>query len=315
MYTIATLTMNPAMDLAYEVERVVDTNKIRATGERYDPGGGGINVARVFVRLGGSAHCYYLAGGPMGIALDGLLEEESLARTRIPIAGNTRTSTTVRELSTGREYRFVPQGPELAEVEWRAALDALADLECDYFIASGSLPRGVPGDFYARIARIIAAKGARFVLDTSGAALANGLAGGGVFLVKPSLGELRHLAGRQLDTMAEVESAALDIVRSERAEHVAVTLGHRGALLANAQGTMFVPAIPIVAKSAVGAGDSFLAAMVFKLCRGDTPAEAFRYGVAAGAAAVRTPGTDLSRPEDIDALYADLLEAVLTPAE
>jgi 6-phosphofructokinase 2 len=303
MYTITTLTMNPALDLSYEVERVVDTHKMRAGGERADPGGGGINVARVFVRLGGNARCLYPSGGPVGVAFDSLLDEHQLVRTRIPIAGHTRASATVRETSTGREYRVVPKGPELSAAEWQACLEQVGALNCDYFVASGSLPTGVPDDFYAQIARKLAGSGVKFVLDSSGKALAEGLNRGGVFLVKPSQGELRSLAGRTLDSLADTTNAARDIVRKGQAEHVAVTLGHRGALLVNAEGTLFVPAIPIVARSAVGAGDSFLAAMVFRLCAGATPEEAFRYGVAAGAAAVRTPGTELCRPEDIEELY------------
>lgn len=308
MTSLATLTMNPALDLSYEVEHVVDTHKMRATAERYAPGGGGINVARVFARLGGAAHSIFPSGGPMGDAFHKLVDLQGIACTRVPVAGNTRASTTAIETSTGREYRFVPEGPELTEREWRGCIEALRQTDCRMLVASGSLPRGVPDDFYAHISAVARDLGARFALDTSGRALAPALAGGGIDLFKPSLGELSQLARRPLESIEDIGGAARDLVSRGSARIVAVTMGHRGGLLAHEGGTLYVPAIHVIARSAVGAGDSFLAAMLFKLMRGADAETAFRYGMAAGAAAVCTPGTDLCSPPDIERLLAQQLE-------
>lgn len=305
---LATLTMNPALDLSYEVDRVVDTHKMRATAERYSPGGGGINVARVFVRLGGDARCFFPAGGPVGDAFNKLVDLHQLACRRIAIAGNTRASTTAIETSTGREYRFVPGGPHLDAGEWQACLDTLRDARCTMIVCSGSLPPGVPDDFYARVAEIAQRTGAGFVLDTSGRALQPAVARGGLELFKPSLGELSHLVGTPLETVADIAAAARDLVNRGCARRVAVTMGHRGGLLAHEGGTLYLPAIHVVARSAVGAGDSFLAAMLFKLMAGADAEAAFRYGMAAGAAAVCTPGTGLCEPADIERLLAQQVE-------
>lgn len=304
MMNIATLTMNPTIDVSFAIDRVFHTRKMRGHDERHAPGGGGINVARVFVRLGGNARCYYLSGGATGVALDGLLDRHQLVRRKIPISGETRISTTVFETSSAREYRFVTDGPEVSPEEWQQCLDELAEAECDYLVASGSLPRGVPEDFYARVASLAKQRGTRVVLDSSGPGLARGLAGGDVFLVKPSIGELRALTGRPLASEPEIAEAAQAIVNRGEAEHVAVTMGHDGALLTSAAGSLRLPALPAPVASAVGAGDSFLAAMVHGLASGRAPEDAFRFGVAAGAAAILTPGTDLARPEDIERLYA-----------
>lgn len=300
---IATLTMNPTIDVALQVDRVVATHKLRGTDELHAPGGGGICVARVFVRLGGNARCYYLSGGPMGVALDGLIDLHRLVRTKIPIQGETRLCTSVFERETGQEYRFLAAGPTVAEPEWQACLDALAEVQCDYLVASGSLPKGVPTDFFARVGAIARKRGIRFVLDSSGPALAQGLAGGGVFLVKPSLGELRALTGDALATDEAVAAAAAAIIGRGEAQEVAVTMGRDGALLANASGTLRLPAIPVQTASAVGAGDSFLAAMLHALAAGWNPQEAFRFGMAGGAAAVLTPGSGLALAADIKRLY------------
>lgn len=311
---IATLTMNPTIDVALEVDRVFHTHKMRGRNELHAPGGGGICVARVFVRLGGNARCYYLSGGPMGVALDGLLDLHRLVRTRIPIAGETRLSTSVLECDSGKEYRFVAEGPMVAEPEWQACLDALGEAPGDYLVASGSLPKGVPDDFYARVAALAKRRGMRLVLDTSGPALAQGLAGGGIFLVKPSLGELRAATGEALASDEAIAAAAMAIVRRGQAEHVAVTMGRNGALLANAAGIVRLPAIRVPTASAVGAGDSFLAAMVFALASGRDPADAFRFGLAAGAAAVLTPGSGLAAAADIERLYEETASVAASPS-
>jgi len=303
MMDLATLTMNPSLDVSCAVEKVIAQSKMRASGEGYDPGGGGINVARVFVRLGGNARCYYLSGGATGVALDGLLDLHQLVRTPIRIAGETRVSTAVYERSSGQEYRFVPGGPVVAESEWRECLEKLEQAKHDFLVASGSLPRGVPEDFYARVAAIARAKGMRFVLDTSGAALAAGLAGGGVFLAKPSLGEFRALVGEDVVGEQAIADAAMAVVERGVVEYLVVTMADEGALLAHRSGPLRLPAIAVETRSAVGAGDSFLAAMVYALARGKGPEGAFRFGVAAGAAAVLTPRTDLCRVEDVQRLF------------
>lgn len=306
MTSIATLTLNPTIDVAFEVERVSPTDKMRTDVERSCPGGGGINVARVFARLGGDAHCYYLSGGALGAGFDGLVAQHGLVGTRIAIAHETRVALAVLERASGQEYRFTPHGPHVAEHEWRDCLDRLAEADCRYFVASGSLPPGVPADFYARAAAIMRERGIPMVLDTSGDALREGLAGGGLLLVKPSLREFQELVGRDVTSPGDVGDAASAIVAAGQTELIAVTMGDLGALLASREGVLHLPAIPIEAHSAVGAGDSFLAAMLHGLGEGKEPAEAFRYGMAAGAAAVLTPGTALAFPEDIDRLFCRL---------
>jgi 6-phosphofructokinase 2 len=306
MTMIATLTMNPAIDAAYAVETVVHTHKMRSSGERYDPGGGGINVARVIARLGGAVRAYYLSGGATGPALDGLLDRHMLARTRIPIAGDTRLSSVVFERSTGKEYRFVPKGPTLAEKEWQAAIERLEEGAFEILVAAGSLPNGAPEDFYARVGTLAKRKGARFVLDSSGPALKAGVDAGNIWLLKASRGEFRRLTGESLETAAELGEAAQGQVRQGKAEMIAVTLGHEGALLATPSEVIQLPAIPLEVRSSVGAGDSFLGAMVFALFKGEARGEAFRFGLAAGAAALLNPGTGLCHPEDIKRLLPNV---------
>lgn len=304
MKSIATLTINPTIDVSYDIGEMRHTHKMRTDNEWYAPGGGGLNVARVFVRLGGNARCYYLSGGATGPALDGLIDTHQLLRTRIPIAGPTRIASAVLEHESGKEYRFVPKGPRISESEWRECLDLLAKVECGYMVLSGSLAPGVPDDFYARVIELLRPRGIEIVLDSSGPALAAGIEAGGLALVKPSRGELQQYLGRSLADADEIGRAAMDIVEAGKARLVAVTMGHEGAVLARKDGPVFLPAVKIEAASTVGAGDSFVAGMVFALAQGKSDLEAFRLGLAAGSAAVLRAGADLAHPCDIERMLS-----------
>jgi 6-phosphofructokinase 2 len=306
MKLVVTITLNPAIDGASEADEVRPIRKVRTTNERYDPGGGGINVARVLAELGRPALPVYLAGGATGAVLDDLLAARGLAGRRIPIRDHTRISHTVFERSSGLEYRFVPEGPRIAEEEARRLLAAVEDLDFDYCVASGSLPRGVPDDFYVALARVVARKGARLVLDTSGAELKAAVTAGGLYLVKPSLGEFEGLVGGPLREAAAQAAAARELVGRGGVEMLAVSLGREGALLATRAGVTRLRPPAVEAKSAVGAGDSFVGGMTFALAEGRPPEDAFRLGVAAGSAAVLTPGTELCRRDDVWRLYEAL---------
>lgn len=173
---------------------------------------------------------------------------------------------------------------------------------------SGSLPRGVPEDFYIRAGDIARSRGPRAVLDTSGPALARTLASGGIFLVKPSLGEFEQLMGTPLRDRDRLVAAARSLTARGETAHLAVTMGHEGALLANADGILRLPAIAVAVQSAVGAGDSFVGAMTHALATGRSAHDAFRYGLAAGTAAVMTPGNDLCHRDDVERLFARLTQ-------
>lgn len=306
--SILTLTLNPSIDLSAATETVTPEHKLRCTDTHRDPGGGGINVARVLIRCGLNCQALYPAGGILGRLLHRLLDDEGVPSIAIDIGSETRESFTVLERSSGREYRFVLPGPRLEPREWQACLDRVAEYPqpLAYVVASGSLPPGAPDDFYARLARIARERDSRMVLDASGPALAAAL-DEGVYLVKPNLRELRELSGKALEDEDEWFLAASELVSSGKAQVVALSLGHRGALLVAADVQLRARALSVPIASTVGAGDSFLAAIVWRLAGGSGLAEAFRHGVAGGAAALLSPGTSLARKEEIERL-AGLVE-------
>lgn len=303
MTAIVTLTMNPALDVTTSTPAVEPTHKLRCAAPRYDPGGGGINVARTIIRLGGDVLAIYPSGGATGAYLTRLMEQEAVPTRVIPIAGTTRESFSVTDEASGRQFRFVLPGPRLMANEWRACLDAVTAHypSPEWLIAGGSLPPGVADGFYAELATFCRVRGIRFVLDTSGPAL-KACRGANAFLIKPSATELASLVGSRLtDEGAELD-AALYIRASGYADNVVVSLGARGAVLVTASGHVRMTAPHINARSGVGAGDAMLGAIVYKLASGVPMAAAVRYGVAAGAAAALVSGTQLMRRCDVDRL-------------
>lgn len=301
MPALITLTLNPALDLATTTDHVAPTHKLRCGPVQRFAGGGGINVARVLHRLGADVCAWALAGGAAGTQVRQLLAAEGVPTLLQPISGDTRENFSVVETTTSQEFRFVLPGPTLQASEWQACLDALATHTPPprWLIASGSLPPGTPDDFYAQLARAASGRGVRVAVDTSGPPLAAALQAG-VALVKPSLRELRDVMQKPLEHAADWCTAAQSLVHSGAADIVALSVGEQGAVLATREGVWQAPALNVPATSGTtGAGDCFLATLVWALDRGDAPAEALRWGVAAGAAALLHPGTTLARADDV----------------
>jgi len=304
---IVTLTLSPTIDLAFQSNEIRPIRKNRTVEQRTDAGGGGINVARVLKELGAEAYAIYLAGGATGVVLNELVAKLGVPGKCLEIAGGTRISVTVFEKISGLEYRFVSEGSALVEAEWQSALSELGECDTDYVVASGSLPPGVPIDFYARLPAIVRSTGARLILDTSGAALQAAISAGGIYLAKPSLGEFETLTHRKFESVGELAEAATSLIANGSVENLAVTMGRDGALLAYRSGTLRLKGPKVKPVSAVGAGDSFVAGMTFALARREHVEDAFMLGMAAGAAAVLTPGTQLCRREDIERLHAEVV--------
>lgn len=305
MTRIATLTLNPAMDLAVRTPRVVATEKLRCSAPRHDPGGGGINVARVVSTLGGDALAVYPAGGPFGEMLRRALDAIGLTHLPVAISGDTRESFTVDEQASGLQYRFVLPGPRLSEQERLGCLAALRGLHPApaYLVVSGSFTPGIEPSFFDELLALAGQVGARLVVDLSGEPLAYAARRGGAYLIKPSLNELASLIGRMPESEREQEGALRELIAAGAAEVIVLSLGAAGALYASGDRLerISAPSVPMV--SAVGAGDSMLGAVVLALAQGRELGDAVRYGVAAGAATVMRPGTQLCLREDVERLF------------
>jgi 6-phosphofructokinase 2 len=295
--------MNPALDISTDADVVRPTDKVRCGVARYDAGGGGVNVAKIAHVLGASVSAVYPAGGPTGEVLTDLLVQAGLPIRRVQIAAPTRESFTINEISTGLQYRFVLPGPCLSFIEQQQCLAELrrSATSARFVVASGSLPPGAPVNFYQQVALICRDLGVKLVLDTSGGGLRHITSG--VYLLKASVRELRECVGRELVSESEQLAAAHEIIDCGRAQAVVVSLGSNGALLASPQGSLRFPAIPMRALSGVGAGDAMVAAITVGLSRDWSLSKSVRYGIAAGAAMLMTPGTQPCTRADAERLF------------
>ena len=295
-----TYTPNPAIDVWAQCERVILTEKTRIENVRTDPGGGGINVTRVLMALDLPSHPIYLAGGATGTLFQTMLKERGINGTCIPIAGDTRISEVVFETSTNHEYRFVAEGPVVSASEAEQILTALAQMNGDWIVASGSLPRGLPYTHYLDVARIAHEKNMKIALDCSGPALKAAGLEGHIDLLKISKRELSELVDQPIDDFEQLSRIAMELIKSDRIKCLIVSMGPEGACLANQDGVTRVPAHKIDVKSTVGAGDSFLGGFLYGLVTGADDKEALAMAIAAGSAACLRPGTQLVSKDAFD---------------
>lgn len=306
--SIVTLTMNPALDITTAADRVRPTDKIRCRSARYDAGGGGINVARVATVLGASVTAIFPVGGPTGDLVTQLVADANVPYRRVAISEPTRESFTVDEANSGQQYRFVLTGPHLTVAEQAKCLEELRHLASSarIVVASGSLPPGVPFDFYQRVADICKELAVPLILDTSGGGLRH--IKSGVFLLKPSVRELRECFDRELATESEQLTAAHELIDAGISHNVVVSRGSKGALLATPDGSQRFSAVPVSVVSGVGAGDAMVAAITVGLTRGWPLSKSVRFGIATGTAMLMTPGTAPCRGVQADRIFESVPE-------
>ncbi|MFF8645888.1 1-phosphofructokinase [Streptomyces sp. NPDC015345] len=292
---ILTVTPNPSLDRTYEVPSLDRGEVVRATGDRMDPGGKGVNVSRAVAAAGVRTVAVLPLGGAPGALVATLLDEQGIEAAPVPVAGQTRSNIAVAE-PDGTLTKINAPGPELSEGEREALLTAVGERSAgaEWVACCGSLPRGLAPSWYAELVARAHAAGARIALDTSGPALLAALAER-PDVVKPNAEELAGAVGRPLTTVGDAVKAAEEL-RELGAHAVLASLGADGQLLVDGSGAYFASAPVDAVRSNVGAGDSSLAGF---LIAGGTGARALASAVAHGAAAVQLPGSVMPSPADL----------------
>ncbi|HGF0770152.1 TPA: 6-phosphofructokinase II [Kluyvera georgiana] len=307
MVKIYTLTLAPSLDSATQTPQIYPEGKLRCSAPVFEPGGGGINVARAITFLGGNATALFPAGGATGEHLVALLQAEHVPVNSVESREWTRQNLHVHVGASGEQYRFVMPGATLHDDELEALQNNISQIDSgSLLVISGSLPPGVSLIQFVSLIKSAQQHGLRCIIDSSGDALAAALAIGDIELVKPNQKELSALVQRDLNQPDDVRNAAQEIVRSGKARRVVVSLGAQGALAVDAHSCVQVVPPPIKSQSTVGAGDSMVGAMTLKLAEDASLEEMVRYGVAAGSAATINQGTRLCSRENTQKIYSYL---------
>ncbi|MCJ7757172.1 MAG: 1-phosphofructokinase family hexose kinase [Gillisia sp.] len=307
MKNIITLTVNPALDSYTTIDHLEPNKKLRCQPPMIDPGGGGVNVARVIHRLGGNATAIYTRGGHTGKIYSDLLDKEGIDQDPVEIKQNLRENFAVTETSTGNLFRFGLPGPVLEKSEYKSILDKIENISnAEFLVASGSLCPEAPVDFFAQVAKKAKKNNLKFILDTSGKALSEILKVG-AFLLKPNNEELEDLTGKKATNQKEQKKLLLEILDNYPVEVIVLSLGAKGAILATGNKATHFPALKVFAQSSIGAGDSMVAGIVYSLSLGKSLEEAVVYGLACGSATLKSPGTELLTKKDADLFYKKLV--------
>ncbi len=307
---IATLTLNPCLDVSYEFLSLVADQKVHADHNRFDPGGNGINVGRALKVLGMPATNHCLLAGEIGMLVERLVGGQLENLRPVWIDGETRINCTLLENEPPRQYEVTGIGPEVPPDALAQLTDNLVEAACGgYGVLTGSLPAGARPEVYGELVQQLHQCQARAVVDTRGKMLAHAMACG-PFLIKPNRYELEQFCGRSLPTLDDVEAEARKLHR-HGVTYVCVSLGEEGAVLVGPDESYYAAAPQVEVRCTVGAGDSLVGGLVAAFARGEDAAEALRLGICCGTGTVTKPGTELFTCEDIERLASAIKIDVL----
>ncbi|MHB8432530.1 MAG: 1-phosphofructokinase [Candidatus Tyrphobacter sp.] len=306
MNAIATVTLNPSLDVPVDLPglRLGETNRCRSS--TIDPGGKGINASRVIHRLGGETVAYGFVGGLTGALLRARLDEERVTHDFDDVEGLTRFDVMIYERAVGRRTRLLAEGPIVAPQHVAALQARLCAIGAGRIVTlGGSAPPGIAPTIYRDLVTWLNARGVRCIVDVSGEALASVLQAHPA-LIKPNEEEAAEVAGRALHGDDEMLEAAIEL-RARGAACVVISQGERGALGVDAEGAWKIEVPSVTVSSTIGSGDSMVGAMALALERGATFPDALRLGAAAGTATASTPERNLCSSVDVERLVRQVI--------
>lgn len=295
---IVSLSLNPAIDLSYEINDLKHDQKTRATKTYYDPGGTGINVGRALEKLKANSHTCCIIAGKMGEFLDSMLRRELSNIVSVQVDGETRINTTLLQASPFQQYEINAAGPAITSAQLDEIIGKFLEL-CGQGVGvlTGSLPPGIPDTTYRAINIALKNQGGRAIIDAPVPVLKKTL-DSNPFLIKPNLHELEILQNKSFACIEEIASETRQIVR-QGTGYVCVSLGEKGAILTSSDNTYYCNSPVIKISSTVGAGDAMVAALAYAFSQNSSPEKALKLAVACGAATAKQAGTQLFDSKDI----------------
>lgn len=279
---IITVTLNAAIDKTYEISSFQLHQVNRTDAIFSEPGGKGINVAKILRYLESEVTASGIVGGLHGKQIVQFLDDINITHDFTHIAAESRLCLNVVE-SSGKQTEILESGPEVSAQDWETFKEKFQSLsqKSHIVVLSGSLPKGLSQTAYVELIQL-ARPYAQVIVDTSGLALEEAVAAQ-PFMIKPNEKEFSQLVGRPLHHRD-------DMIETLRSYHnhdiplIVVTLGEKGALVAVSGEIYQVTPPPITAVNPVGSGDAFTAGMAFGVERAWAIEDTLRLAAAAGAA-------------------------------
>jgi 1-phosphofructokinase family hexose kinase len=300
--TILTLTVNPAIDRIVTVDRLVFEDRAYILSTNFAAGGRGINAARVLKSFGSTTLAITTSGGEGGRRLEEKLKQDGFPFELVKIRNHIRTNLTISDRQ-GLSVKLNEQGPSLSELELSRIRRAVEKHlpEASWLMLCGSLPPGVPSNFYAKLIRQAEKQKVRTLLDADGDPLLHGIEANPT-VVTPNQSEAERLLNRALITRSH-SIEAVQRIKAMGAKHAILSLGSRGVVAASDDGVIEVVPPRIEAVCPIGAGDAMGAAFVWAMASGNTFTDSVRWGVAAGTASAQLPGIQLANFDEAKAVY------------
>lgn len=288
---IYTVTLNPALDKTVVISNfsVGSVNRIQSL--RVDAGGKGINVSKCLDNLGIKSIAAVVVGGNTGQQLKGMLNELGISYLDTSVSEQTRTNLKIIDLDQGKNTDINEPGPNVSEATLKELRNHLGVKICpdDIVILSGSLPKGADVSLYKEWTNFFQSLGAKVYLDADGEAMRLGIQAL-PYLIKPNDEELSRLLGKPMDSLEDLLQAGHSLLDSGIQE-VVISLGGKGALFLNQEGSYLAEALTVPVRSTVGAGDSMVAAMAYGKEKNLPRQQQIQLAVAMGAASVMCDGT------------------------
>lgn len=310
---ILTVTFNPCVDHTLVVNGLHphDTNRVERT--ETDAGGKGCNLSRIVAELGGETVATGFLGGDTGRYVASVLDRQGVVNDFIWIDGETRTNFSVEDGSGKPPTTFNSRGPAVSSDDWNSLVEHVKRLakEASWVAIGGSLPPGLAADHVAELVEVVRSSPAKVLVDADGAPMRAALVRK-PDLIKPNASEAERLVGFPVTSVEQAIEAGKQL-RSQTEGLVIVSMGAEGAVLV--EESIWVGVTPYVASvSTIGSGDSMLGGFLWALERGDPVDQAFRWGLAAGAATAMTDGSGIGRQEVIERLLLGArVEQVMSP--
>jgi len=302
---IVSLSLNPAIDLTYEINDLQHDQKTRATSTHYDPGGTGINVGRALEKLKANSFTCCITAGKMGEFLHAMLEQELNNISTLQVEGETRINTTLIQKTPQYQYEINATGPSITAIQLDKIINQFLNL-CQQGIGvlTGSLPPSIPDSTYQSINTALQKQGGRCIIDAPVTAMKQALLSK-PFLIKPNHHELEILSNKTLSSIEQVASEARALAK-QGVNFVCVSLAEKGAILTTPNNSYYCNSPKIKVNSTVGAGDSMVAGLAYAFSQNQPPEQALKFAVACGAGTAIQAGTQLFNTDDLESLSTQI---------